>query len=642
MRSVVLVGLALVMGLALRVIPELRDPGIQFLVDAAYHARLAEAAGGPGGLPALDRMSEAPVGRPTGAILPTGLYLLAAGFERAFGAPSGDERPLLLLMALIGALVVVPVYASTSALFADRRAAAVSALVAAVLPAHVARTADFWLRYDGLGTLLLTAHAAFAFRALTADHRPAGMSGKRSWWPDHADAAASALFLLAATWVWRVALIVPWIETAYVAARFLLRGAEPGVRRWFSTLVLAGTIGFPAIEYLRVQRFVFSTGWLLAVLVVVTLWLPLLDSRGRAVRAWTLAAIGGIAWLVGSTLAPLREYGAISAMLGVKLAGWFHVPHSPDPRAALMLDVEELQGLTPFDLLVAPRVFFVLGTFFFVAPLLLWARAGRPRGAALDPGPAAGLLAALSATLWCLALLFQRNTVLLAPFVAMIIGALLARRRSVSQPAPAKRDPHRRKRAPEAKWAGASGRRRPWLDAVLILGIVATAACGVMMATSRRARLDPALEDALRFLRQRTPSEAIVLGLWDAGYDIQRYATRATVVDGLLESPVNQERILAYEAALMADGLAPLLRLCRRDQASYLIVPRRVPEFFAMVRRQDPALAEKLRVGEKLTDRDLNRGLFRLLTDPAHVAPFEPVFQNGGFQMFRLATSSSG
>src|SRR6185369_5713218 len=104
--------------------------------------------------------------------------------------------PLQFFTALMGALVALPVFMATLAVFGDRRAAAWSALVASTLPTHVAKTAGFWLRYDALSTFLITLHVAFAFRAL----RPTGRSSADAevgapGWRGFLDPALSGLCL---------------------------------------------------------------------------------------------------------------------------------------------------------------------------------------------------------------------------------------------------------------------------------------------------------------------------------------------------------------------------------------------------------------------------------------------------------------
>ena len=627
--------LAVVIGLILRLLPALLDPGIQFLGDSAYHARLIQVTTDSGRLPSIDPLSEAPGGRPTAKLLPTGLYQVAAAFSRCWHAAHLPDAPgpLEFFTALMGALVALPVFLATLAVFGDPRAAAWSALVASILPAHVAKTAGFWLRYDALGTFLITLHVAFAFRALRpTGRRSADAEAGAPKWRGFLDPALSGLCLLAAVWSWRVALIVPLAEALYVAAWTSVRGVERPLRLWFTALTLIGTVGLPAIEYLRAQHFVLSAAWLFGLGLAGAMWLPVW--RGSVARGVVVVLVGLAAWAVGSVTGPLREYDAVFAMVEAKLSGLLHLSHSLDPRSALMLDVEELQGTSLLNLLFASHKFFLLGTLFVLAPFLVWAYAPKRGPRFVESPSGAGLLAAFSAVLWVQALLLERGSVLLAPFVAMVTGGLLALAWP-SAPIPAPAPPAGRKRERPATERRAGG-APTWLRATLAVAIGGTAVCGVLMAATRHARLDPMLDEALGYLQRETPSGAVVVGFWDYGYEIQAHAGHPTVVDGLLESPVNRDRILEYEAAFMKDGTAPLLALCRRDRASYVMVPRRAAMFYAMARRQDPALARHLMTGEPLTDQDLSHGLVRLLTDPAHVAPFSPVFENHGFRIFRI------
>src|SRR5207249_3522794 len=81
---------------------------------------------------------------------------------------------LFLFIALSGALIVVPVYLGTRALFGDTRAALFAALVVMCMPAHVDRTLAQHVRFDAPGITLCALHAAFALRALATPARAAG------------------------------------------------------------------------------------------------------------------------------------------------------------------------------------------------------------------------------------------------------------------------------------------------------------------------------------------------------------------------------------------------------------------------------------------------------------------------------------
>src|SRR5262245_3697093 len=170
--TALVLGLCVVLGLALRLLPWWLEPTAALRDDAGYHTRLVAATAALGHVPARDPLSEPPQGRRLADHLPLGLYLAAAAFHRALAPLDGaDVRThTIVFVALAGACVAIPVFLATRALGTGARAAWLAAFVIATLPAHLHRTFGHWVRYDALGATLLVAHLAFALRAL----RPPG------------------------------------------------------------------------------------------------------------------------------------------------------------------------------------------------------------------------------------------------------------------------------------------------------------------------------------------------------------------------------------------------------------------------------------------------------------------------------------
>ena len=93
------------------------------------------------------------------------------------------------------------------------------------------------------------------------------------------------------------------------------------------------------------------------------------------------------------------------------------------------------------------------------------------------------------------------------------------------------------------------------------------------LAGSRRPDLDPDFGAALAFLRARTPADAVVASTWERGFEIQTYAARPAMMDGLLESVEVQRRIMAFARAAMDPAPDSLAAVCRRYGAA-IIRPR--------------------------------------------------------------------
>ena len=150
--------LAVALGFALRIAPCVRNPGFENIFDGQYHERLTRQVVTSGRLAEVDSLSNAPVGRRTASHLPLGLYFTGAGFHRALAAfGCRDLRwNLAMLEALAGAFIAFPVWLGALAVFRDRRAAVLAALLAVFLPGHLQLTQGITLRYDDLGTLLVT------------------------------------------------------------------------------------------------------------------------------------------------------------------------------------------------------------------------------------------------------------------------------------------------------------------------------------------------------------------------------------------------------------------------------------------------------------------------------------------------------
>jgi asparagine N-glycosylation enzyme membrane subunit Stt3 len=600
--------LALAIGLALRLAPLASGAGGDLVADAAFHMRMIEEVLARGRVPALDLLCEAPEGRATSAMLPTGLYHAVATLHVAL-API-DHRDArfhaLLFTALAGALAVLPVFFAARAVFARPGAAAIAALLAAVIPAHLHRTYAYWLRYDALGTLLSITHVALMLAALAAPGR------RRAAWL----AALASLALLGAVSCWRVALVFPFAELGFALLWAACRGATREVREPFTILIGLSAALFPIVPWLRAQSFLLSGAWLTVLAGAAALWLPwLAPARGRwPARAALLSLALGAGWGLARLFPRTDAYAATFALVPAKLAVAFGAHPELPPIVALELGIQELASLSPLGLL-GPGALSWLAPWFVATPFLIaWAAGGgiRRRLGTLAAAPA--LFTALCLAMTLVTLLFERNKVLLAPLVAIACGGLAA-----------------------ALTDGARDRRAARGALVILLGVcaVVTTFHAVMLATSRRRALAPGLEGALEYLRDRTPAGAIVMSPWEHGYEVQSYAGRATAMDGLIESAENQRRIAAFADAAMMQAPDSLAALCRRHRAGWLLVPPSTHLYALAVVARAPFLA-KLLPGTPLTRAEADRVLVQMMVLGRDYPGFEKVFERAGYRVYRV------
>ena len=625
----VLLPAAILIGLWLRLLPCVRDPGFQFAVDAAYHARLVENTVAAGALPAVDSLCTAPLGRRTAQVLPAGLYVLGAAFHRALAALGSPHLRwnLALLIALAGALIALPVWLAARAAVGSAAAASAAAIAAVLIPAHLQRSYGFWLRYDALGTLFAVAHVAMFVQAL-AYSRP---GPRRAW------AVAAAVCLVAALWIWRVNLLVLGFEAAFVAWRLLSRGAEPALREVWTAIAIGAAGAAWCVGYLNAQGFATSPLMIATATLALALWVPGIGAQGhRGLRSAALAAVGALAALAGRHGVGGGYDSLVSLLLARMRSGAAH-----DGLTTLMQQVEELHAMSLWQFLSGRHDMFVLGAWLAATPIL-WRWLAPPASAiaADETALPRAAICFITAGLAIATLMFERTVMLLAPFAVVALAMLAARLLVVAQPAARTAE---QKSARVRASGRATSRRtlRIGIVAALATSTIATAGLGVAQSLTTRRHLPAGEPEALAFLRDHASTNAVVLSLWDDGYDVQGQAHRRTVVDGLLENAENRRRILELDTALMAPTAEPLLQLCDRYGASWLLVPPLTSLHGVAAVAGDP-IAGKIERGEALIRGvDTDRVLFHLMTQDARISQLRPAFAAGGFVVYRYVSQDS-
>ena len=279
------------LGVALRLMPAWTSSTNTWVADGAAHYRLVSAQVEHGRLPDPDRLTDLPEGRHLGRFLPLGLYQAAATWHRVVSA-FGRDLPwsLTWFTALAGALIAWPAWIGARALGAGPWSAALAALVAVLLPAHLQRTTAFMLRYDAAGVLMIALHMTLGLAALAAPTRRAAL----------VRSVLSGVALIAALAMWRVPLVVPALEAATVAFLAIARRPSDRLRLWSATTAIALIASCVAFEYLRAQGHVFSLAATMVIAVAVALQTPAFrNPRSRVGSRALVLLIGGDCWRSG-------------------------------------------------------------------------------------------------------------------------------------------------------------------------------------------------------------------------------------------------------------------------------------------------------------------------------------------------------
>jgi asparagine N-glycosylation enzyme membrane subunit Stt3 len=319
--EVLILAVILGFGVWLRWEPIRRERGADFDFDRAFHLRMVETVLEQGSVPERDPLGLPPDGKPVSALVPTALYQIVAAFHRLRGGRV--ETTALLFGLLVGTSIALPIYALARGLPLGRWPALAAAFAAVCCPAHVLRTPAHWLRYDGLGTLLIFIHlAAVAWGWKSGSPRP------RIW---AAIVAAIGLGLAVASW--RISLILVLGECAVVLALFAVGRLRASLLAPLGTslaFVLLISFGVPHLSHGLDGPFIQSRTGALLVVTLATIGLALAAGR----RRWAWVPIGR-PLLVGLLVTLALLVGRPSAYDAVGGAARMKIDHLvPWPSAA--------------------------------------------------------------------------------------------------------------------------------------------------------------------------------------------------------------------------------------------------------------------------------------------------------------------
>ena len=114
-----------------------------------------------------------------------------------------------------------------------------------------------------------------------------------------------------------------------------------------------------------------------------------------------------------------------------------------------------------------------------------------------------------------------------------------------------------------------------------------------------------------------------MLSTWERGYEIQAIAGRRTLVDGLLEDPVVRDRIPRIAAALLQPPTSQWML------GILLTVP-------VSMRAELSTITTKVAGSQPLTSAEANHILVRMMVLGEAPPPFEKVFEQDAWRVYRL------
>ena len=304
-----------------------------------------------------------------------------------------------------------------------------------------------------------------------------------------------------------------------------------------------------------------------------------------------------MAWAASRILAPAGVVGEQLAILPARLGF-----AAPSPWLALQLIVDESRAASLKDLFGPGFLSWSAAWFFLFWALVLWVR--KRRLANLPEG----LFLIFAAGVTALTLLFARDKVLLGPVAAIALGVLL----------------------------GEFAAKKRWLiAAALAVCLVVTAYHSIRIAISRRSDVEPTYAAAIRYLGENAPAGTTILSPWEFGYDLQAYSGRATATDGLLEAPLNRERIAAFAHAAFEPAPDSMLALARRVNAGYLLAPPS-DHLYGIALVAGVPFRDKLASGQAL-EPDESQGVLVQMSVLGRSYPgIEKVFERGAYRVYRV------
>lgn len=207
-----------------------------------------------------------------------------------------------------------------------------------------------------------------------------------------------------------------------------------------------------------------------------------------------------------------------------------------------------------------------------------------------------------------LAILFVRNLILASPFIMMAIFVSLG---ILHQ------SPNKKRRM-----------ALTLLTTTLVIGIFANA-IQLTLKTGPNILYSDQLRQSLEFIKNKIPEDAVVLSNWSFEYDIQTYSNKRTVIDGLLESQVNVDRIIELGAAYAEEGEEKLIAFCKKYGITHIFLARQYAGYFDFV-------AHPNRDPKTIGEYDPHSILSVFVARPYDLVHFKDVFSTAYYSVFEV------
>ncbi len=506
----------------------------------------------------FDHESWYPIGRPVGTTIYPGLQLVAVGLWRAlkyFGHPMSLNDVCVFFPAWFGAVATALLGLLTWECTGSPFAGALSALVMAVIPAHLMRSIGGGYDNESLAITTMVATFLFWIRSIR---------NESSWY--WGIAAGAAQVAMAAAWGGYV--FVSNMVGLHAIVLVLAGKFTPGLAKAYGLWWVIGACGSSLIPVVGWAPFrsleqvgpmgIFGIMVLLYYVETVAAQRKLSAGAKRSLLFRTFMQAGAAAALVFAVLAISGFFGPLSVR--VRSLFFRHTrtgnplvdsvsEHQPASASAYWQHLLQAMYLAPIGLVLCivdrtPAKLFLIvygvASFYFARKMNRLIILSGPIGAAL-----AGI-----ALDWLLRWIFVQ----LSSVVPFLTGKPVAKPAAATPAAgatPSKSSSKDKDKGLLAAWNGPSGWLARVTVAVLLVLILFTQGVAFLAMSTQyahavsqpsimyKARLNSGkeiiVEDYLKgyeWIKDNTPTDSRVLSWWDYGYQIAGIANRTTLADG--------------------------------------------------------------------------------------------------------------
>ncbi len=602
--ALILAGLILLFyfGYYWRMYPIYQYPNTMLDYDYAFHLRMTEEVLKTGHVPAIDKMSWYPEGKPIPENLPVVLYYLGAGFYKIYHVFSDGsvQRSVELFYAILCAMTMIPIYFILRRITGKDYISFIGAALAAVMPGNLVRTLATRYRYEGPGVFFLLFNIYFFIKAM--DEK----DDKKCY----IYSIISAFFMLLSVGTWRISLLFPTLYSIIFLLIVFLKRADRNIVIPFSFLFGGLAISFLGFDFLSSQRYIFShNGMLITGLAISTLLTKWWNKEKNFKFDPFYLMVPFILVLFIPMLHLSTGYESFIKVLLLKLG----IGQITGIENILFINTAELSSVPLKDIFKWDMCSWG-GIFIFLYPLSILIF--RNKKDKISIGEL--IIAVFFFSIFFLTLMFYRNKVLLSIFVALA-GAI-----SVDRTINFLKNSPLRNMAIAALMV---------LCTTLIVG--SGWKTGVYM-TKLRLDLRPHLEDALIKLEKLNPDRLPVISYWSYGYVIQTYAQSATFLDGLLESKLVHKRLVEMSQLLLQNDEEKFYQYCKNLGMGIYFVDKYVSrtQLYALYAEYNyPALFQQNGIPTELGKSTIRA---RSIYLPETLKRFKLLYSNQRFNIYKI------